>query len=514
MNAIGAPLVLLSLLVAENKPTPKFPLGSDTTCVTGPLDKDGYIDYESALNRQISLNILPDHNANVLIWKALGPMAESHVPSRYFKWLGIDAPSRKGDYFVTLRRYLIDTLKRSPAQLVVEESQIKTANQRPWSQHEFPAIAGYLRANDKPLNSIVEAVKRPEYFNPLVSRSSERKPGDLSSAFLSNVHRCQEVALALVTRAMMRISDTKFDDAWQDLIACHRLGRLVGRGGLLTEADIGLAIDQVASKADLVYLEKANMNSKQARECLRVLRGLGPLPSIAEKFNLGERYVFLDSLQLVRYAGIGAMEFFTGGPPPQPPDPVLEKILAELDFTFALSSGNRWYDRQTTAWSLKDRTARRKALNAIEEDLRLLEGDNLKDSKFMSPLSNHGQPQPNEADAVTDVLISLTMPNTIVLHDTRDATEQMQRNLQTAFALAAFHADLERYPTKLSELIPSYLPAIPIDLFSDKPIQYSASNGGYKLYSVAGHSEAGQSAHAWPLEDDLRIEIPMPEPKK
>jgi hypothetical protein len=44
MNPIGVSLLLLSLLPAEDKPTPKFSLGKETTYVAGPLDKEGYID--------------------------------------------------------------------------------------------------------------------------------------------------------------------------------------------------------------------------------------------------------------------------------------------------------------------------------------------------------------------------------------------------------------------------------------------------------------------------------------
>ena len=42
---------------------PKFPLGKDTTYVTGPLDKDGYIDYEAALNDLLGKDITPEKNA-------------------------------------------------------------------------------------------------------------------------------------------------------------------------------------------------------------------------------------------------------------------------------------------------------------------------------------------------------------------------------------------------------------------------------------------------------------------
>lgn len=59
MNLIASPLVLLSLLAADGKPTPKFPLGKETTYVIGPLDREGYIDYEAALNDMPDLGFYP-----------------------------------------------------------------------------------------------------------------------------------------------------------------------------------------------------------------------------------------------------------------------------------------------------------------------------------------------------------------------------------------------------------------------------------------------------------------------
>src|SRR5262245_55897881 len=54
----------------------RFTISKETTYVTGPLDKDGYIDYVAALNERLRQGVTPENNANVLIWKALGPRPE------------------------------------------------------------------------------------------------------------------------------------------------------------------------------------------------------------------------------------------------------------------------------------------------------------------------------------------------------------------------------------------------------------------------------------------------------
>jgi hypothetical protein len=68
MNLIGTSLLLLLLLLAaESRPVPKFPVGKETTYVTGPLDEEGYIDYEAALNDRLGKGIAPEKKANVLL---------------------------------------------------------------------------------------------------------------------------------------------------------------------------------------------------------------------------------------------------------------------------------------------------------------------------------------------------------------------------------------------------------------------------------------------------------------
>src|SRR5690349_19780241 len=63
--------------VTEDKPVKKgrgkFTISKETTYVTEPVGKDGYPDYARALNRRLRQGVTPENNANVLLWKAIGP---------------------------------------------------------------------------------------------------------------------------------------------------------------------------------------------------------------------------------------------------------------------------------------------------------------------------------------------------------------------------------------------------------------------------------------------------------
>jgi hypothetical protein len=59
------------------------------------------------------------------------------------------------------------------------------------------------------------------------------------------------------------------------------------------------------------------------------------------------------------------------------------------------------------------------------------------------------------------------------------------RLLATQLALQAYHLNHGTYPSTLIELIPKYLPSVPIDPFSDEqPLKYRIDGGKYLLYSI------------------------------
>src|SRR5713226_2829852 len=92
---------------APKKHRGRFTISKETTYVTGPLDKDGYIDYAAALNERLGKGVTAENNANVLIWRAIGPRPERpEISPEYFRKLGIKAPPDADEYYVDLLRYI------------------------------------------------------------------------------------------------------------------------------------------------------------------------------------------------------------------------------------------------------------------------------------------------------------------------------------------------------------------------------------------------------------------------
>jgi hypothetical protein len=73
-------------------------------------------------------------------------------------------------------------------------------------------------------------------------------------------------------------------------------------------------------------------------------------------------------------------------------------------------------------------------------------------------------------------------------------SELKLRSWQFLCAMRLFDDENHRWPTKLAELAPNYLRSVPLDPYTQLPLQYSAENGRYKLYSVGpnGRDDGGQ----------------------
>ena len=158
-------------------------------------------------------------------------------------------------------------------------------------------MAEWLQAMNQPLAIIIESTKRPRRFDPLLSDSN---PPLLMNAAMPMVQSHRDAARALTARAMLHLNTGTIPEAWQDLLACHRLSRLTGQGRTIIEMLVADAIENMACVADQALLAHGNLTADQARQMANDLQKLPPLPHMADAVDLGERYIFLDCAGLGR----------------------------------------------------------------------------------------------------------------------------------------------------------------------------------------------------------------------
>jgi hypothetical protein len=505
----------LALVYAAWPGRSTFTVGPETTYVTGPLDAHGYVDYVTALNERLRGTITPEQNANVLIWRALGPRPEGgEMPPEYFTWLGIDPPPEQGDYLVSYTNYLKEHFKID-ASLQREElfDRQSRAMKWPWRAADEPELADWLKRSEKPLALLVEASRRPDYYNPLVPNRTPDWSSGLLSSLLPNVQRCREVAAALTCRAMLRVQERKFDDAWRDLLACHRLGRLLSRGGSIIELLVGYAIEKIVSTAEVTFLDYAKLTSDQILARAADWRKLPPISTLAEKIDLTERFMMLDTMMLTMEQGTPFLESLSTDRRPTAKDRSARLFTRDLNWDPALRNAKTWYDRFAAALRLQDRGARETELADIIADIKDLRRQTGNPAAIGRALV--GGPSAR-GERIGNILIALMTPAIEKVQGAADRCEQIQRNLHLAFALAAYRRDNGKYPAVLADLAPKYLDAIPDDLFSGEPLVYRPSEMGYLLYSVGpnGQDDGGQTWDDEPRGDDITVRVPVPEPRR
>jgi len=488
-------------------------ISKETTFVTEPLRADGTVDYLGALNRRNREGVTPENNGAVLFWQAMGPgEIESQHRQEFFRQLGISPLAEEGEYFVPLDKFVrrngepkaIAKAPGDPPDASKEDDtkQLSVAMITPWSSKDYPVLAEWLTGNEKPMSLLAEASRRPRWFNPLIPEGAM-----VIGALLPSNMRSRDIARAFVARAMLRVESGQLDEAWQDLLTCHRLARLCAQGPTLIDGLVGLVVEGLACDGDQALLQYAALSKDQLQQFRNDLNQLGRMPGMSDKIDWAERFFFLDSALTISRDGPDAAEKMLKDIRADRWSVPDVATLATIDWNIVLRDGNRRYDRVVAAYRLSLRTQRRNVLRQIDEEFEAsarLEGNVGK--LVWSMLSD---PQRAASERCSHILSAIVMPPTLTPLMAEERGEMRFELVKLGFALAAFRGEHDSFPEKLAELVPKYLAEVPDDIFSDAGLHYERLEEGHLLYSVGanGKVDGGREDYeqGW---DDIVFRIP------
>jgi len=105
-------------------------------------------------------------------------------------------------------------------------------------------------------------------------------------------------------------------------------------------------------------------------------------------------------------------------------------------------------------------------------------------------------------------LVSILVPVYQSSFEVATQTHALQRVTEVALALRLYRAERGKYPDHLQELVPHYLPQVPIDPYDGKPIRYRKLQKGFKVWSVGGNrkDDGGVKVRDWWQRGDLVLE--------
>jgi hypothetical protein len=178
----------------------KIHVSYEVTRITGPKLPDGSIDYLRAMEDYFSRGVTPENNAAIPILQALGRAAlpPSQPRDGITDRLGMSPLPDNGDYYTTYADYF----RSRPIENDSDPTDSKTRLR--WPVKIDPAIAEWVKANEKPLALLTEASKRSRYFIPF---NGGNRPTTLFSVLLKHLVLILDTRRALLTRAVMRLNN-------------------------------------------------------------------------------------------------------------------------------------------------------------------------------------------------------------------------------------------------------------------------------------------------------------------
>jgi hypothetical protein len=531
---------------------PKVTVSKETTYFTGPLRKDGGVNYVAALNERYSKGVTPENNAAVALWQAAGPKGiDKHIRKQFFDMLGIAELPEEGDYLIAVQdlpEYKEQVEKNPKGDPAVWEDvceQYRQATGKPWNAKDYPLWARVLEQNEKPLKILTDGLQRPKFYSPLVP--PRRDFTMLCTCFgKTGYQEARAAARLLKLRAMLRLHDDP-SGASQDIISLYRLVRLWSRRPFMTDwVGMSVIFDGAANDAAVALSQHSELTASQVREFQKQFRSLPAMRSLAEFCEESERCYFLEVLTML--ANANGLEPYLAGDnairrmmresdPNQKiseEEPIrraeaLKRLIAtnDVDWTEVFRRSNAFQDRlakacagapspevvtKFAALELEVATHAKKTTDAV------LAGKPITVDRMSSQL---------KAQYIADLAV---LPGPLHLWEGWIRIEQnratCERMTLLAFALVGYRADHTKYPKNLVELVPTYIDAIPKDPFADSDLHYKSEDDGYLIYSVGqnGKDDGGRTLANYPKSataeqrqawdwDDVAIRTPTKKAK-
>lgn len=489
-----------------------------TTRFTEPLNDDGTVNYTEAVNRYFAGDIKPEENSAVLIYEVFGHSPEgTRMSDEFFARLGMPVPPADGNYFAGLGSWLQkqygDKWNDEGRDRYYAVSEI--TEDGPWQKKDAPEVVKWLNAMDGHLKKLHEAVQRPRYFLPMILTVDDAgNRGLIIGVLLPGVQMTRSLARALNRRANLAMGEGRFDDARKDLLTCIRLGRHTAQGATLIERLVGIAVESIASKSLLKWIELAKPNLKAVNEIRADMASMLPIPDMARSVAVCERAMYLDTVTALAQQRTDLSEIVGLGGDSTVTNTVQSVAGLVVDWNLILRRGNEWYDRMSAAMREPTRPARMQVTGQIEADLKEV-AKQVKDGSIWAKALLPGQTKKTISEQMSSALIALLLPAVSAAGTAEDRCTQSHGNLHVALALSAWHREHGSYPAKLEQLSPKYLEDIPEDLFVRGTLKYQQTDDGYLFYSVGPNvtDDDGRWYDDEPSGDDISVRMPIPPPK-
>ncbi len=471
-SCVGAILLLLAGTAALRgvgvfKPQ-HIIISRQTTWITGPLDKDGGVDYAAWLNQRDSRGVTPANNAVVALLKITGTgpgvLGNKTVTRKILHTLGIKPPDVPHPFMSFFKYEKLHDLKN-------KKGLPSGVGHHPWAAAQHPHIAAWLAGQHTALAEATAAARmKHAYFPVFVLKRNGYLDMDSPFYLLGDIANISE---AFAARSMLLASSGDYAGAWRDIVTIHKLGNLAGRGPFLLNLLTCDTVNSIAMSQVESLAKTGKIPASLCKHWLVSLRRWQKVPSLAAAFNTGERLAGLTDFQYWATHGLaGFSRDLNPG----------HMRGSRLNFNAMMVRWNTICNRIVIAAHKATYKEEQIALNQA-----CFWYDQFSDADF-APMASQ-MPARLVAKRLIDYGFNVPIWPAVLL-----ASERSERNMaRVGLALAAFRATNGVYPPALATLIPKYFKTVPSNAFTGKPLHYcdGKNSHGYLLYcfEISGGSK-------------------------
>ena len=493
--ATGLCLCLTSTTHAADDDAPRIKISPETTRITGPLRKDGTVDYAAHLNQKYSQGVTPEKNAAVWYWRAIGPHKDTTQRYReeLVEQLGTNVFEGKGPWLLDMGEFSRQKIRAGVISDFEEfNKQWDKAQEKPWTDAEYPLIAEWLKANEQPLKMIEKGGQQPANFSPLVEAEM------LIATPLPGIQLYREFARMLVTRVMLNAGRKDYAAVSRDLMSMYHLAQHTGQGPTLIEGLVGAAVTAIAEDALQKVITGTDIDEQQIAKLQKELTTLTPVFDVVRMMDECERYSCLDAIQcLSRENSNELMSFLEMDFHKVHPmvrlmqrgllssdvdwNVSLQRINHHLDDLIAIQKLDSYADRKASFAAFTNQTADiQRKVNSI-------------------PFLAVSYIIPESGDERVGQMMEVTLlPALQQVGEALNRAEVRRRTSPLGCAIERYRRLKGNYPPNLAALVPSYIDELPSDPYTNESFHYrvNADRSQFAVFTF-GPNERDNNGLTW-----------------
>lgn len=447
------------------------------TVATGPPQLiEGLTKIERELNSHWSEGVTADNNLALALLAIFG---ESTLKNRRLdevkRMLRIDNLRPEGRFYAA-------GLGLGAAE---EQTLVNQLSSQEWGYSEHSDVGQIVFANEHALDYLSTDVPRYDnYYFPGLRRSDSRDEMGLASVRLNFEDAQHWLMQRLCCRAFLQMK-TNRALALNDCFAALRMAILSQRSGMLITTSTAVRPVLNANQGLRTIAGMQKTTDWELRHSLARLNSLPKITEMTELVRFADRFLVLD---YVCNSDVMA--------PVESALSIADKSLDEAAVRQAVDSE---YELVCEALVIQKREGREAAYATFIDRLRKW-NDRIDQFEFPTAVIEGDLERWVGRSAVSKVMAKMSTADNAV----RYMKTQIQFT-QYKMALELFRREHACFPDGLAELVPEFLPVVPNDPYTDRPVQYTYHPNGYDLRSDgAAIQDFGLSNVRGPANEQLR----------